>query len=1302
MLSLTLFFLYSNDSVDCAVCNSTYHMSCVRPVLTRKPQRGFAWACAACSRAQERKMEARQASSTGTAQPEVEEENVEEEEEEANRAAGESSGDNTAPEDVLPQPATAEQIAQARMWPYRYLGIHCRVEDVLDYDDRIYPRASSRLGARHQANVNVWFGRPVEYVKPLDVKKKYLRPGSKRDSKLPKEAQIAVEAARQEMAKRPKWVMDEPVGFVHRGEDEPVMIDGKPTHTSELLWKMPTPSQLPARGEDDAPGAHLSTEDREKFVDEYMDRAKEMATEKGVEKYSTNFLDKALQLLYSEGFNVEAALAKLETVDKYSDLKEPHLLPGEIKMFEDGVSKYGSELRLVTKHVGSVPHYQVVRFYYMWKKTPRGRQIWGNYQGRRGKRDTKRNSPGKAVEDVADDQDDSAFDNDKITRKKCDFTCKFCSTTSSRQWRRAPGVQLNETTSSADNHSSKKDKGPSAFLALCLRCALLWRKYGIQWENVDEIARKITQSTHKSSRRRVDEEMLVQILVSTETPINISSSTAATAASLGVNVNANATANVNTQAQQGTAAASKKKSKPTETKETKSTEAKATEKDSTPATASSATPAEPAPKKKPAAEKEAEPIAAEAAPKKKHAPEKPKAPEQPLVPEPPRAKTLPCAVCNRVEPYNNEHMSCRDCRLTVHRSCYGISPSHATKWVCDMCLNDRNMKFSTCYECVLCPVTWTKHDLMEAPRISHKKKSDREREKERLEKEMVAEAIKLYHERQEAVGKPASPREPLKRTEGNNWVHVLCALWVPEIKFGDAKKLEPAEGFGLIPAERFEDVCKICKMSNKGACVSCHSSGCHAKFHVGCAFQARYRFGFDVSPIKNSRRDSANVAKIGDDSGVVSPAIWCPHHAIPNTVHGIGEPSTSKNGLSALQVYAQTYKQADLALTGTIRKAAHVQQVVEAHGGPERSRVALSTDGAADPMMIDSEPTIGQQQLDQSVVSESLSEPAQERKCCRCSAAFSPRWWPAESGGRSAKNGSTVMNGGITSNGSYHDNDKEDAVVCHKCHLKGSVRRPSAFSAQRPVLPAPAPRFVDNHSQANGSHSHPVHDILPRPPIGTPSSQHRPLAVPAHPAHPAHPTHPEWYVAYDHYRPPDYMDGPLRNGVPPAYHASTSHFYPAPPHFASAAPAPPPSAPPPAPPPAPPTSIPLQAYPTYQSPYAPVPVPQPIHHHPPPPPPPFAPVSPPNIHGGIVQHSSQFPVSRGYPVDRVLAAPSPYVEPRGPPQTLVRVEDRAIGGTPRPVANGSHAVNGTSGGSSSNNNGASGASASPSLKNLLS
>ena len=147
---------------------------------------------------------------------------VDEEEEDANgETTAPSPNDSETQMDL--HPGTQAEIALAKMWPMRYLGIHCRVEDALQYDDRaIYPRASSRLGPRHQANVNVWHGRPVELVKPAEIKKRYVKAaGHKKDTKLSKETVAAIEADKAEKAKRPKWVMDEPPGYVRRGEDLP-------------------------------------------------------------------------------------------------------------------------------------------------------------------------------------------------------------------------------------------------------------------------------------------------------------------------------------------------------------------------------------------------------------------------------------------------------------------------------------------------------------------------------------------------------------------------------------------------------------------------------------------------------------------------------------------------------------------------------------------------------------------------------------------------------------------------------------------------------------------------------------------------------------------------------------------------------------------------------------------------------------------------------------------------------------------------------------------------------------------------
>ncbi|KAJ5084861.1 hypothetical protein NUU61_009440 [Penicillium alfredii] len=1254
----------NSESVDCAVCHSTYHMSCVRPALTKKPARGFAWACAACSRAQERKLEARNTPILGESRPEGEDEVMEEEEEEHPHGAVNGTSASTpaiAEEDSMPQPATAEQTAQAKMWPYRYLGIHCRVEDALDYDDRIYPRASSRLGTRHQANVNPWPGREIEYVKPLDLKKKYARvSGGRKDGKLSKDAQAAMEAAKHEKANRPKWVQDEPAGYVHRGEDEPVTVNGKQTRTAELMFKMPTADQIPARGEDDAPGSHLSLEERRKFIDDYMRQAKELAPDIGVEKYSTNFLDKALEYLYSESFDVHAALAKLKKVNKYKDLKEPHLRPEELKAFEQGVAKYGSEWRNITKHVRTVPHYQIVRFYYMWKKTPRGRQVWGSYEGRRGKKEVRRHSvsSSKLVDDVADDHDDSAFDTEKAVIQKRGFQCKFCTTRSSRQWRRAPGVPPGTAVPS---EPSKKDKGSLLTVSLCLRCALLWRKYSIQWEDVDEVGKRIANSGNKSWRRRIDEELLAQLIVATETPFTITSATAATATSMGIPLD------TNPQLQpEGKLDPNKKKPR--------------NDKDST--ATSAATSVEPIPKKKMGIDKASE--------------------QPPVVPDPPKAKTLSCAVCNKVEPSGDEHISCRDCRLTVHRNCYGVRESRAGhKWLCDMCSNDRSPSISTTYECVLCPVTFTEHNLMETPKNNSRKKSERDKEKERLEKEMISEAIKLYRQRQEAVGKPVGPREPLKRTAGNNWAHVMCSLWTPELKYGDAKELEPVEGFGSIPKDRWREVCKICK-SSKGACVPCHFNGCNTHFHIGCAFQAQYRFGLDITPVKSSRRDNVQTIRLGGEVGAAIPAIYCPHHSVSSTVHEIGE-QVGHDGLNALQVFAQTYKQADLTLTGTIRKAAYVQSSVgppphQASGAGHR-RTSTSNGPASAKDGHKTQTTPSEEAPDEMDI-DTNDHPAlrpvpgveTNRQCVRCSTGFSPRWWPV---GRRTDSWAPFINGVGHSHhplqGSLvqpNGHGGEQAYECHKCHLKNPAPepaldpRPSPYSAPRPPM-LPTPRMA-GHTFVSHTPPAPT-NVLGR------------SMPPAHPHNGIPSGLPSLTGGYEQ-RPAN--DPSLRNGMSPGTYSAAPPPHmgtfppphstgPPPPHYGSAVPPPPPS------------------YPTHQSPYGPMPTRSP--HLSQAAPRSYAASASPPVVQATVSRSPQTSLSalnggpppRMYSVDQRLGAPS-----HSPPVTQARVDPR--GPTPPnrpedtppalmtgpPSARRHSGVNGTSAGS--------GASASPSLKNLLS
>lgn len=956
----------SQDSVDCAHCKNTYHMSCIKPPLTRKPARGFAWACAACSRATELRLEARHTPSLTDDAEAGEDDMPEEEDNDAAMRDGITRDNSLAPE-AHPSP-TEQQIHQANLWPYRYLGIHARVEDALDYDDRIYPRASSRLGPRHQAQVNIWHGRPVELVKPAEIKKKYQKNvNHKKDAKLSRETLAALEADRENKLKRPKWVVDEPFNYIPRGEDKQVEIRGKKEFTAQLTFKMPEPGRFSNRGED-GPEAPDHGED---IIDDYMKRVKLIAPQYGIKDTSTDFLTKAVEKLQENDYNVEKALTAMKGLHIRTDLKQPDLNREEVKRFEEGVAKYGSELHNVARHVGATfKESRIVRFYYMWKKTDRGRQVWGNYEGRKSKKESKRLEKdgivaSKLLDDVADDADDSAFDNDKAAEKKRGFECKFCQTRTSRQWRRAPGAAPGTLVPRDSSSKNAKDKSNWLTLSLCGRCAYLWRRYAIQYESIEEVSKKIAAAGGRASKRRIDEELMNCILEAQhESGDTISANTAAVAASAGVEVPATI---IQTQ--------------------------------------------EPA-KKKVKTDKETQAVTPEVIPEKK----KEKMPELPLVADVPRVKIHPCAVCHILENSINipgdDLLKCLDCRLPVHRSCYGVPQDVPSKnWYCDMCKNDHSTQVSTSYNCVLCPVKYTQHDLFDPVKVSHKKKTDRDREKERLDREKMAEVLRKWRQDQEAAGRPVAPREPLKRTAWNNWVHVHCALWTKEIKFGDAEILDNAEGVGFIPRERFEQKCTVPDCSETGLpTVKCHVQGCNANFHVGCAHRAvpthGYRFFFDISVVKGTRRDALNIIKLDLETGVPTAAICCPNHPQDVTYeHPLLE--RTEQGITALQLFARTCKQVDSSVTGAVRRAAQFARPPDAtapatqpghrrtstlNGAQIGERSNRSASVGSNMSMEDSH---GHRVASPSELTSSRVDSGKEKLCCNCAVGCSPKWHTA-------------------------------------------------------------------------------------------------------------------------------------------------------------------------------------------------------------------------------------------------------------------------------------------------------------------
>lgn len=70
---------------------------------------------------------------------------------------------------------------------------------------------------------------------------------------------------------------------------------------------------------------------------------------------------------------------------------------------------------------------------------------------------------------------------------------------------------------------------------------------------------------------------------------------------------------------------------------------------------------------------------------------------------------------------------------------------------------------------------------------------------------------------------------------GTKWVHVSCALWIPEVSIGSPEKMEPITKVSHIPSSRWALVCSLCN-EKVGASIQCSVKNCRTAFHVTCAF----------------------------------------------------------------------------------------------------------------------------------------------------------------------------------------------------------------------------------------------------------------------------------------------------------------------------------------------------------------------------------------------------------------------------------------------------------------------------------
>ena len=77
------------------------------------------------------------------------------------------------------------------------------------------------------------------------------------------------------------------------------------------------------------------------------------------------------------------------------------------------------------------------------------------------------------------------------------------------------------------------------------------------------------------------------------------------------------------------------------------------------------------------------------------------------------------------------------------------------------------------------------------------------------------------------------------------WAHVNCAIYTPNVYFVDVERREPVAGISKIPPDLYQCTCMICK-EKRGAAIRCMHHSCRNSFHVSCALNdGECKLGFD-------------------------------------------------------------------------------------------------------------------------------------------------------------------------------------------------------------------------------------------------------------------------------------------------------------------------------------------------------------------------------------------------------------------------------------------------------------------------
>ncbi|VBB32174.1 unnamed protein product [Acanthocheilonema viteae] len=178
-----------------------------------------------------------------------------------------------------------------------------------------------------------------------------------------------------------------------------------------------------------------------------------------------------------------------------------------------------------------------------------------------------------------------------------------------------------------------------------------------------------------------------------------------------------------------------------------------------------------------------------------------------------------CDICRQPDYEEDDKIIfCDGCNVGVHQSCYGLDSVPSDEWLCQKCML---LGYNAFPQCVLCPLT--------------------------------GGAMKCTK-------------------EGDTWAHIVCALWIYEVRFADVVHREPISNICDIPYGRWMLRCSVCG-TKQGACIQCSVETCTTAFHVCCALRSG-----QVMRIEHDSDDGNDDDSVDDDN--VRMVSLCRQHSM--------------------------------------------------------------------------------------------------------------------------------------------------------------------------------------------------------------------------------------------------------------------------------------------------------------------------------------------------------------------------------------------------------------------------------------